>query len=83
MNKGGIFQTEFSSKRECLVRVELRLNLLAKLITLVCLFVSAETPGNFNRVIINDDLDRAYNEFHDTVSKVNYLHIHYYINLVK
>lgn len=29
----------------------------------------AETPGNFNRVIINDDLDRAYNEFHDTVSK--------------
>ena len=71
MSKGGIFQTEFSSKRECLVRVELRLNLLAKLITLVCLFVSAETPGNFNRVIINDDLDRAYNEFHDTVSKVN------------
>lgn len=29
----------------------------------------AETPGNFNRVIINDDLDRAYSEFHDTVSK--------------
>lgn len=29
----------------------------------------ADTPGNFNSIIINDDLERAYSEFHDTISK--------------
>ena len=33
-------------------------------------FTSAEEPGNFHSIIVNDDLEIAYNEFKDTISKV-------------
>ncbi|XP_068689273.1 guanylate kinase-like [Montipora foliosa] len=29
----------------------------------------ADMPGNFNSIIINDDLERAYSEFHNTISE--------------
>ena len=31
---------------------------------------SAEEPGNFHSVIINDDLEKAYREFKDAISQV-------------
>lgn len=33
-------------------------------------FFLASEPGNFQSVIINDDLERAYREFKDTISEV-------------
>ena len=32
-----------------------------------------EEEGNFDVIIVNDDLEIAYNEFKDTISKVKYL----------
>lgn len=29
----------------------------------------AQTPGNFHSIIVNDDLEKAYREFKDTISK--------------
>ena len=34
------------------------------------LFFSAQEPGNVHKTIINDDLEKAYKEFKDTISKV-------------
>ena len=34
------------------------------------LFFSAEQPGNFHSVIVNDDLEKAYSEFKDIIHKV-------------
>lgn len=33
-------------------------------------FLSAKEPGNVHKTIVNDDLEEAYKEFKDTISKV-------------
>lgn len=40
------------------------------MIFVVFFFFLASEPGNFQSVIINDDLERAYREFKDTISEV-------------
>ena len=38
-------------------------------LSLVC-FITGEEPGNFDYIIVNDDLDRAYTEFKKAISEV-------------
>ena len=35
-----------------------------------CIFPAAEIPGNYDYILVNDDLDMAYKEFQSIINKV-------------